>query len=232
LGLGACTDEAVEAHALPASKAIRASGPLDLRLVMGDAYELSVQGPEAAVAGFEFTVDGEQLSLNASGQRVVVDVFITDLERVEVLRGVRAELPRLAGAGALRLAAYADAELVVAAATADAVDVRASGDARVAIDDVLAETVQVLAAGRSAVALSGEAGMARIEAGGSAQVSAENLRVQDMTVTSRGDSVATLWATAHIQGQVADRSQVRLRGRPDESVVTGDEAHFERSTVD
>ncbi|MEM9623037.1 MAG: DUF2807 domain-containing protein [Pseudomonadota bacterium] len=127
-----------------------------------------------------------------------------------------------------RLAVYGASVLNVAGISADALDLRSSGAAQLVVERVVLESLQILAASASRVTVTGDSTRFSLDVTGAAQVNAAELSSQTITVNGRGSSLARVQPSAHLQGQLADTSQLIYTGTPDVSVTLNDAAQIQQ----
>ena len=227
--VAACSQEASQSIKVEPVDEIRVMGDIELRITVADSHGVSVSGSPASLDAIVVAVQSERLTLSSRDYPLLAEVTLPAIAAVELFNSARADLQEIQSAQHLLLAAYADAQLHIGSVAVRELDVRASGSAQIALDAIVADELVLLSSGNSAVALAGSVERSHMNIAGNAVVAAREFRVQSLELSADGNSTVSVWATAHIGGNVSGRADVTVRGAPDLAVQETDDAVFELS---
>ncbi len=206
-----CGGETASTFELSSCEKVSVRGNLTLSWQESTISQLRYTAPEAA-----------PVKLRVEQQEDLVLYLPSGEGRVEVLCACPQQLQLLGNVQAhnfscqtknLRL--YGESRASLAALTLAHVQLRASGQAQLQVEGIDVDHLDIQVGGRAQVVLHGNADKLSIATTNMARVDADGLRVQDVDVQARGESVVRVWPTAHISLDAGPDTRVSYRGAPE-----------------
>ena len=175
--------------------------PIELKIVEGSAYTLTLVGDENLVSLVTYTQKGNQLeiclaenNINFDGEITATLTMPTSLERIET-----SGMPKVH---------------IIQKITADKFTVDCSGMTKLDIDHMFAPHFNVEASGMSKINVTGETTMLKADCSGMSDIDLLDFKAEEADVACSGMSKVTVWGTEKLSVDCSGMSKVHYKGTP------------------
>lgn len=216
---------ATEKRTLGASIAeVEVSGPINLTLRQGTSASLEVRGEQRLLANVDTTVDGNTLHIGPRGillrhrQPIEVTLVLPTLEHLSIggsgqhtvsgFSGDRVELNVNGSAGLRFNGRYRQ------------IDSSLHGSGEVEVTGGNADRVTADVKGTGHMTLVGGARELQAEVAGSGELDARHLRAGDVNLSQHGSGSSSVYASEHVNVEMAGSGSVTVFGNPDRREVS------------
>lgn len=174
-------------------------GPDNVEIVLGDAFDIRVEGDAEATEEVRFEIRGDTLRI---GRDRSSGLSLTDEPAT-----IYITMPAINGASVL-----GSGDMQVARAESQTFEVSIAGSGSLAIGELAAERAEFDIAGSGDISAAGAVANLEIGIAGSGDVEAEGLEVERAEIDIAGSGSVDITASERVEGNLIGSGDVRVRG--------------------
>ncbi len=196
-------DGYAQTYNLTGFRALDISGPFQVNITQGEAFQVALQGPEEAVVRMDVRVAGETLTIDYDPQA---------FGRSGGVMGVTVVMPQL-----YKVAFGGATQASIQSFEGTDIEVDLSGSSRTLIEADIA-SLSARLSGASGLKLSGQARAAEVTMEDASRLDGYDFKIQDMKLKLAGASRARVAVSRQLQADITGAGRVAYRGNPEVNI--------------